>query len=191
MTHNDEIEPRRDSRWEAWGSDHELVLTIPNPGSCYVYVAWGIGPRPLYVGKARNPYARISTHMRQKPWATEVLRWECHGFPNEPMAVDAEIEAIHDLNPIHNVQRRLTQAEWEAIRQQAAEKEARREARMAEIAARYQARQDRRPKPAPVVKAQVSPHKRRRLRTVKWRDDLFTPDQLAIIARVQNRGRAA
>lgn len=24
-----------------------------------------------------------------------------------------------------------------------------------------------------------------------WRDDLFTPDQLAIIARVQNRGRAA
>ena len=49
-----------------------------------------------------------------------------------------------------------------------------------------------RPAPIPVVvmeKPRVSPHPRRRLRRVPWSDDLFTDDQLAIVARVQRLGR--
>ena len=48
---------------------------------------------------------------------------------------------------------------------------------------------------APIVRdvqRAVSPHPRKRLRQVPWSDEVFTSDQLDIIARVQNsRGRVA
>ena len=170
------------SQWDEWGSDHELTLTFPRRGSCYVYVAWGSDrSRPLYVGKARNPYDRIATHMRQKPWIGDVVEWECRGFPDERTAEYAEIEAIAALNPIHNVIRRMTQAQWAEIRRASRAKEA----AQRRVAAEWRAaRQAPAPKPEPV-------YRRKPLRRVKWRDDVFTPDQLDIIARVQNRGRAA
>lgn len=52
----------------------------------------------------------------------------------------------------------------------------------------------RRPAPVPVVvmdKPRTSPHPRKRLRQVPWSDEVFTDDQLAIIAGVQNRGKPA
>lgn len=48
--------------------------------------------------------------------------------------------------------------------------------------------------PVPVVvmdQRTPSPHPRRRLRQVPWSDEVFTLEQLAIVARVQNRGRSA
>lgn len=45
--------------------------------------------------------------------------------------------------------------------------------------------------PALIVERPRSPHPRKRLRQVPWSDEVFTPDQLAIIASVQNRGKAA
>ncbi len=182
------------NKWAEWGSDHELVLVFPRPGAGYVYVAWGVGEsRPLYVGKAVTPSERILFHIRHKPWAKDVVRWEVRGFPNEGLAEVAEIEAIHDLDPIHNVTRRLTQAQWaeqhRLFAERDAEKAAAREKAAEVVRARWDRRKQREATKLSASMRPVSPHPRKPKRRVKWRDDVFTPDQMAIIARVQNRGR--
>jgi excinuclease UvrABC nuclease subunit len=94
--------------WEEWGSDHEFSVVFPVRKSdrCYVYLAWGSEARPLYIGKAVNVWDRIALHMLKKPWASEVVRWELHGFSSESAALNAENEAIRHFDPIHNVIRR-------------------------------------------------------------------------------------
>ena len=94
--------------WDRWGSGHEFSIIFPprKDDRCYVYVAWGDQERPLYIGKARNVWDRIATHILHKPWAGEVVRWEFHGFASEKAALDAENEAIRHFDPIHNVIRR-------------------------------------------------------------------------------------
>jgi len=171
------------SQWDEWGSDHDLPLVQPRRGSCYVYLAWGEDrSRPLYIGKAKNPWARIATHMYQKPWRGDVVAWEAHGFPSERMAEAIEIEAIAHFNPIHNSTRRMTRADWQEQDRISAEREARKEAARAKVTAEWEARLVRRSTPAPTYKP-------RRIRRQKWRDDVFTPEQLAIVARIQNRGK--
>lgn len=173
------------SKWAEWGSDHDLVLDMPRRGSCYVYIAWGEDrSRPLYVGKARNPWSRISTHMHQRPWQADVVAWEAHGFPSEGLAEAVEIEAIAHFNPIHNSMRRMTRAEWAEQHRISAERKTRKEAARAKVTAEWEATRAKRATPKPVMPA----YKPRRLRRQRWRDEVFTPDQLAIIARVQNRG---
>jgi hypothetical protein len=81
--------------------------------------------------------------------------------------------------------RRWTAAQWAEHRRITAEKDAKKAAARAKITAEWEARQSR-PKPAP-----EPVYKPRKVRKQRWRNDVFTPDQLAIIARVQNRGRAA
>jgi len=170
------------SKWDEWGSDHEVSLDMPRLDRCYVYVAWGQDEvRPLYVGKARNPWARIATHMRHKSWIADVVRWEAHGFPTEKLALEAEDEAIHALNPIHNGIRRLPRSimdqRWLELFERN-EREAAEQKRLARERLREQLR-ERRPPPIRVP--------RKRVRRAPL-DDVFTPEQLAIIARVQNRG---
>jgi hypothetical protein len=174
------------SKWEEWGSDHEFHIQLPRKGAGYVYVAWGVNrDRPLYIGKAVTPTERIMWHVRNASWAAEVEEWEVHGFPTAELAEAIEIEAIHDLNPIHNVMRRWTRAQWDEHRQVSAEREAAKQAARDKITADYEARRSR-PKPAP-----PPVYKPRPVRKQKFRKEIWTPDQLAIIARVQNRGRAA
>jgi hypothetical protein len=177
------------SQWEEWGSDHDFHFQLPKKGAGYVYVAWGRNrERPLYVGKAVTPTERIMYHVRHAPWAAEVEEWEVHGFPTADNAEWAEIEAIHDLNPIHNVMRRMTQAQWDEQHRISSEKEAQKAAARAKAREELLAREARR---AARIKPPEPLYKPRKVRKQKWRDDVFTPDQLAIIARVQNRGRAA
>lgn len=72
--------------------------------ACYVYVAWGHDrTRPLYVGKSREPLARIGRHLRTTAWASDVVEWDLYAFDSEDGALDAESRAIHELNPVHNV----------------------------------------------------------------------------------------
>jgi hypothetical protein len=174
------------SKWEGWGSDHEFHIQLPRKGAGYVYVAWGVNrDRPLYIGKAVTPTERIIYHVRHASWAAEVEEWEVHGFPTAELAEAIEIEAIHDLNPIHNVMRRMTLAQVEEQRRVMLEREAQKAAARAKISAEWEARRSRSvPAPQPAYKP-------RKVRKQKFRKDIFTPDQLAIIARVQNRERAA
>lgn len=184
------------SQWAEWGSDGELVLIPPRADRCYVYVAWGEDrARPLYVGKARNPWTRMAQHMSiPAPWTAEMVELECHAFPTERMAQAAEIEAIQALDPIYNRMRRLTPAQAAEARRAAeaqraefwAAFEANRQKRLErERATRRKARVAKRPAPLP------EPRRPRKVRVQRWREELFTPDQMAIIARVQNRGRTA
>jgi hypothetical protein len=102
-----------DPRWSAWGSDHQLQITFPRKGAGYVYVAWGADhERPLYVGKAVTPSERILWHVRNAKWAAEVEDWEVYGFPTVELAEAVEIEAIYELNPVHNVLRVTRRTQW-------------------------------------------------------------------------------
>ena len=184
------------NQWDDWGREHTFTIERP-PSACYVYVAWGNDrSRPLYVGKARHPYARIATHMREKSWASDVEEWECHGFPSEGDAEWVEIEAIAALNPIHNVIRRWTQAERDERRRLLAEADARKAARMVEFTVQYEAARQRKAERTAKVVAKtkverLAPRHPKPRRHVRWSDDVFTPDQLAIIRRVQDRGKHA
>lgn len=176
------------SRWQEWGSTGTLTFVL-DPRGHYVYVAWGADEaRPLYIGKSSNVLNRLGQHSSVQPWYPETVRFEFHAFESAKAAQDAETEAIFAFDPVWNRQRRATKAQLAEIQQRQIE----REARIAAVAAEWKAKRAARaakPKPVRVVQPKVqSPWPRK---AGDLNPDIFTPDQLAIIARVQNRGRAA
>ena len=202
MTRRDTPSITNASRWDAM-SDHHLTVRLParRADRVYVYILWGRARRPLYVGKARNPWTRLAAHMSDKPWADQILRSECYGFSTERAALNAEMEAIRELDPIHNVIRSdpphvvaLRMQQWKELQAKKRADRARAKAHQEERskqwaarrAARAAAKKVAKPPRPPKPEATPKPPKQ-----VKWRDDIFTPEQLAIIARVQNRERAA
>lgn len=90
-----------DSRWKEWGAMRRQVVR-PQRGH-FVYVAWGLTRRPLYVGKSRGVLARIGAHLVTATWARKVVKFEIYSFETEDAALDAEALAIVALDPIHNV----------------------------------------------------------------------------------------
>ena len=193
-----------DSRSWRDGSDHSISMRLParRPDRVYVYILWGRNRRPLYIGKARHPWSRLGSHMARKPWADQVQRVECYGYPTEYDALEAERAAILELDPIHNVVRtdprhvveerdRWWKAHQERKRVERIERKAQDEKRSREWAARRAAAT---PKPKPVRKPlppRTVEADRRPVKVVRWREDIFTPEQLAIVAKVQNRGKPA
>ena len=127
------------------------VLDLPASGF-YVYIAWGTDKkRPLYVGKSRNLLARMGQHSQSSAWWKYMQRLAVYAYPTEADALNAEAEAIGELQPEYNlagVTRRPLQP--------------------------Y--------KPKPLLIDDHGP----RIST-----DEIPSHQLAIIARVQNRGRTA
>lgn len=72
----------------------------------YVYLVWGEDrARPLYIGKANRPFTRAGHHLATAPWAGEIRSFECHAFLSANAALVAELEAIHELDPVYNVVR--------------------------------------------------------------------------------------
>lgn len=193
-TPSDTLGSQIESRWAEWGSTGSTSVVPPQRGF-WVYVAWGEDrKRPLYVGKARDPLGRLAQHSRiPMPWVEELVELECHAFPNEAMAGAAEIEAIQCLNSIHNRMRRLTKAHRRLLPRLIL---IQRRAFWADLERRRSERREREARPKPeVIRVPVpplpEPRKRKRVRIQRWGDELFTPDQLAIIARVQKLGRVA
>lgn len=84
---------------------HRVSVRKVKPELFYVYIAYGRGKRPQYVGKSNQPLSRIGTHLALAPWAKRVLVFHCYGFATEQEALAAELRAIKELNPIHNVLR--------------------------------------------------------------------------------------
>jgi hypothetical protein len=59
--------------------------------------------RLLYIGIAHNPPLRWVTHAAQKTWWPDVARTEISWFSSRPDAEAAEVLAIEDERPLHNV----------------------------------------------------------------------------------------
>lgn len=57
----------------------------------------------LYVGITRNVEQRFSEHERDKPWWPLVTTRAVEWFDTRPAALAAELVAIHDEHPVHNV----------------------------------------------------------------------------------------
>lgn len=94
----------------SWHDGHDHRVTFPAPAVrhdwFYVYVAWGSDRRrPIYVGKTNRAIERIGRHLAGALWASEVVEFECYGFPTELDALRAESLAIVSLDPIYNVHR--------------------------------------------------------------------------------------
>lgn len=171
------------------GSDGSLTFDAPTfrPDRFYVYIAWGEDrQRPLYVGKGNRPFTRLGLHLALAKWADQARSFECHAFLSPEAALEAEIEAIHELNPIYNVIRSLP---YRITAQRLLE---RIEANEANEAARERLLRKHAPKPKaarqePIQSPWQRPGKRRR--QVIMREDWWTPEQAAIVARVQKAGR--
>jgi hypothetical protein len=172
------------------GSDGSLTFDSPSfrADRFYVYIAWGENhERPLYVGKGNRPFTRIGLHLALTKWAGEVRSFECHAFLTPEAALEAEIEAIYELNPIYNVRR--TQPSWitaqnivAAVERQQADVHSERRAAMREKYVRP-AREPKERIPSPWKR----PGKRRRVITMP--EEWWTPEQAAIVARIQKAGR--
>jgi len=57
----------------------------------------------LYVGISDQVLARWSSHSRERPWWSEVQRFEVEQFDSRDDALRAEAQAIVDERPLHNI----------------------------------------------------------------------------------------
>ncbi|WP_375264125.1 hypothetical protein [Palleronia sp.] len=70
---------------------------------CALYRHYDAEGRLLYIGKTVNPRSRASLHKIRSRWFRDVERIELQWFDDEALACAAEISAIADEKPIHNV----------------------------------------------------------------------------------------
>lgn len=75
--------------------------TAENPTT--LYRLYGSTGCLLYVGVAGNPGRRFEQHRSEKPWWGEVSETRLEHFPSRPLALAAELRAIHTEAPIYNV----------------------------------------------------------------------------------------
>jgi hypothetical protein len=69
----------------------------------FVYMALGSKMRrPLYIGRTYRLRQRIGFHIARAPWIGDAVAFEFYRFENVEDAADAELQAILDLNPVHN-----------------------------------------------------------------------------------------
>lgn len=73
------------------------------PEPTALYRAYDDAGRLLYVGIARNWGRRWAQHSSRAPWYGEVTRLEVEMHPDRLTAAAAELAAIADEHPIHNV----------------------------------------------------------------------------------------
>jgi predicted GIY-YIG superfamily endonuclease len=69
-----------------------------------LYRFFAADDRLLYVGITDRLGERWSTHMREKPWWSKVRRQTTEWCDSREAAATAEIAAIKDERPLHNVQ---------------------------------------------------------------------------------------
>lgn len=76
-----------------WLDDHRTAL----------YRFYDEGGALLYVGITANVEARFAHHESRKEWWPQVARKTIEWFDTRPPARAAELQAIHDERPVHNV----------------------------------------------------------------------------------------
>lgn len=68
-----------------------------------LYRLYGEGGALLYVGITHHVEQRFTEHERDKPWWPEVETKAVEWFDTRPLALAAELRAIHDEEPRYNV----------------------------------------------------------------------------------------
>lgn len=76
-----------------WLDDHRTAL----------YRFFDEGGALLYVGITANVEERFAHHERNKEWWAEVAEKSVEWFDTRPPARAAELQAIHDERPVHNI----------------------------------------------------------------------------------------
>src|SRR5690606_6831850 len=59
--------------------------------------------RLLYVGISLNAFSRLMQHRRDSVWFRQIASVTIEWFPTRGKAVDAEVQAIRNERPLHNV----------------------------------------------------------------------------------------
>lgn len=72
-------------------------------GATDLYRYFDADGRLLYVGISFSAVARAAQHRQDKTWWTEFTRMEVERFSTRRAALDAELAAIRNENPVHNV----------------------------------------------------------------------------------------
>lgn len=68
-----------------------------------LYRFYDEGGALLYVGITANPEERFAHHRNYKAWWPEVARTAVEWFDSRRPALAAELQAIHDEQPTHNI----------------------------------------------------------------------------------------
>ena len=71
----------------------------------YVYVAYGDKDAVLYVGIADHWPRRWDQHSYESPWFRRVRRLDIKPYASRAEAVSVEMQTIHALDPLFNIQR--------------------------------------------------------------------------------------
>lgn len=74
-----------------------------SPMTHYLYLLVDANGAPLYVGRTKHLALRIATHRRNKSWWIDVDDIFITGVCCIDGASPAELRAIRDLHPLHNV----------------------------------------------------------------------------------------
>jgi len=69
-----------------------------------VYRIYDQDDRLLYVGMSSNPKARLTAHRNYSPWMIDAVRHEEVTYPSHESAREAEMGAIRDEDPLHNIE---------------------------------------------------------------------------------------
>lgn len=57
----------------------------------------------LYIGISRDAFIRFAQHAKDKPWISQVAKWERESYPSRAQALRAEKAAIQAEHPLYNV----------------------------------------------------------------------------------------
>lgn len=68
-----------------------------------LYRWWDAEGRLLYVGKSVSVLARIARHRKESPFFQDAVSMTMQRFPDAESLAKAEVEAIHNEGPLHNV----------------------------------------------------------------------------------------
>lgn len=68
----------------------------------YVYTLWSAEGTCLYVGCTARLGHRMSVHVRDRNWWTDVARIEVAVYPDMASGAAAEESSIRTLQPVHN-----------------------------------------------------------------------------------------
>lgn len=68
-----------------------------------LYRMWGNDGQLLYVGISKSALVRLGQHLTEKSWAVDIVNVTIETFPTREQAAAAEVAAIKDEKPLHNL----------------------------------------------------------------------------------------
>lgn len=67
-----------------------------------LYRHWSLDGKLLYIGISLSAITRLRSHKKSR-WFDEIAKVTIEKYPNEALAREAEIKAIQEERPLHNI----------------------------------------------------------------------------------------